>query len=86
MSLTEIESYNDCKKCKKLVEGQRKILLNTRNQLINVLIKYHDMVEEFNAIGITKFEDVDILNYFDETKSKQKVFINKYNTLNAQIV
>ena len=79
MSLTEIEPYNDCKKCKKLVEGQRKILLNTRNQLINVLVKYHEMVEEFNASDITKFEDIDILKYFDKTKEKQKVFINKYN-------
>ena len=74
----EIEPYNDCKKCKKLVEGQRKILYDMRIKLVNILVKYHDLVKELDGYGITK-DDINITDFFDETKSKQKPFVDMYN-------
>ena len=66
------------KNCDKLISGQRKILKNVRNNLTDILIEYHKMVEEFEKIGIHK-EDIDISNYFNISKDKQKEFIERYN-------
>ena len=66
------------KNCDKLISGQRKILKNVRNNLTDILIEYHKMVEEFEKIGIHK-EDINISNYFNISKDKQKEFVERYN-------